>query len=78
MFLKTRRAGINMGELFIGFILIIVGLSLQDTIQNTVDLAVVNASAMVASVLNLVPLIWVLVVCGVGIVLVYEQFREVK
>lgn len=67
-----------MGQLFIGFILIIVGLALQPTVQSAVTTALVNASAMVAAVLNLIPLVWTLVVVGVGVVMVYDQFRPLQ
>ena len=73
--MKSRYAkAVNMGTLFIGFILIIIGLALQPTIQSSVTVALVNASAMVTAVLNLVPLVWVLVVVGIGVKLVYDQF----
>ena len=77
-FLKTRRAAIDMGQLFVGFILIIVGLALYPSVQSAVTTALVNASAMVTAVLNLIPLIWVLVVCGIGVALVYDQFKGMR
>ena len=74
-FLKVRRAALDMGQLFIGFILIIVGLALYPSVDAAVTTALVNASAMVAAILELVPLIWVLVVVGIGVALVYDQFK---
>lgn len=75
---STHRAALDMGKLFIGFILIIVGLALFPSVQSAVTTALVNASSMVTAVLNLIPLIWVLVVCGIGVAMVYEQFKEMK
>lgn len=72
----TSRGAINMGKLFFGFILIIVGLVLFPTVQNTVDDMLVNATGATQSVGELVPLLWVLVVCGIGVGLVYEQFKD--
>ena len=77
-FRKTSRAALDMGQLFVGFILIIVGLALYPSVQSAVTLALVNASAMVTAVLNLIPLIWVLVVCGIGVALVYDQFKDMR
>jgi hypothetical protein len=74
-FLKIRRAAMDMGSLFIGFILIIVGLALYPSVDAAVTTALVNASAMSTAILNLIPLIWVLVVCGIGVSMVYEQFK---
>ena len=67
-----------MGQLFVGFILIVVGLALFPAIDASVTTALVNASAMAAAILNLIPLVWVLVVCGIGVALVYDQFRHMK
>jgi len=72
---STHRAAMDMGKLFVGFILIVVGLALFPSIDAAVTTALVNASDMAAAVLNLIPLIWVLVVCGIGVALVYEQFK---
>lgn len=74
-FLKVRRAAMDMGQLFIGFILIIVGLALYPSVDAAVTTALVNASAMATAILELIPLIWVLVVCGIGVAMVYDQFK---
>ena len=72
---ETSRAAINMGKLFFGFILILVGLVLFPTIDDAVTTYGVNASGATAAILDLIPLVWVLVVVGIGIALVYEQFK---
>jgi glycerol uptake facilitator-like aquaporin len=72
---KRRRAAVNMGQLFVGFILIVIGLSLQDSVQTVVNTAKTNASAMVDTILDLIPLVWTLICVGAGVVLVYDQFK---
>lgn len=73
--LTAHRAAINMGKLFFGFILILVGLVLFPTIDDAVTTYGVNATGATAAILDLIPLVWVLVVVGIGIALVYEQFK---
>lgn len=73
-FLKTRRAGADFGKLFMGFILIIIGLALFPSISSAVTTALVNATGLAATLLAMIPWIWVLVVVGIGVALVYEQF----
>ena len=70
------RAAVDMGKLFFGFILIIVGLVLFPTVDDAVNTYGVNASGATAAILDLIPLVWVLVVVGIGIGLVYEQFKD--
>ncbi|MBA7652507.1 hypothetical protein ES703_60342 [subsurface metagenome] len=73
---KQRRAAVNMGKLFFGFILIMVGLVLFPTIDDSVIEYGENATGATLAILKLIPLIWVLVVVGIGIGLVYEQFKD--
>ena len=73
---RTHRGAINMGKLFLGFILILVGLVLYPTIQTTVDTELVNATGATQAVGNLIPLLWVLVIVGIGVSLVYEEFKD--
>lgn len=73
---RSSRGAMDMGKLFVGFILIVVGLALFPSIDAAVTTALVNASAMATAVLNLIPLIWVLVICGIGVAMVYEQFKN--
>jgi len=74
---RTRRAAINMGKLFFGFILIMVGLVLFPTVDDAVTEYGENATGATSAILSLVPLIWVLVIVGIGVGMVYEQFKEV-
>jgi len=74
-FRKTRRAGADMGKLFIGFIVIVIGLALFPSIQASVTTALVNATGLSATLLGMIPWIWVLVVVGIGVAMVYEQFK---
>lgn len=74
--MNRRRAAINMGKLFFGFILILVGLVLFPTIDQAVIDYGENASGATEAIMDLIPLIWVLVVVGIGVGLVYEQFKD--
>ena len=73
---RTSRGAINMGQLFLGFILILVGLVLYPTIQTTVDTQMINATGATQAVGDLIPLLWVLVVVGIGVALVYQEFKD--
>lgn len=73
---RTSRGAINMGKLFLGFILILVGLVLYPTIQTTVDTTMVNATGATQAVGELIPLLWVLVIVGIGVALVYDEFKD--
>ena len=73
---RTSRGAINMGQLFLGFILILVGLVLYPTIQTTVDTTMVNATGATQAVGELIPLLWVLIVVGIGVALVYQEFKD--
>ena len=73
---RTARGGINMGQLFLGFILILIGLVLYPTIQTTVDTTMVNATGATQAVGDLIPLLWVLIVVGIGVALVYDEFKD--
>ena len=73
---RTASGGINMGQLFLGFILILVGLVLYPTIQTTVDTELVNATGATQAVGDLIPLLWVLIIVGIGVALVYAEFKE--
>ena len=68
------RAGADFGKLFMGFILIIIGLALFPSISTAVTTALVNATGLAATLLAMIPWIWVLVVVGIGVAMVYEQF----
>ena len=73
---RTSRAAVDMGKLFFGFILIIVGLVLFPTVDDAVTTYGENATGATSAILDLIPLVWVLVVVGIGIGLVYEQFKD--
>lgn len=65
-----------MGTIFTTFLLILLGLSLTPAVQDTVDAILVNVSGIVAMVVELVPLIWVFLIIGIGAAAVYAQFKE--
>ena len=72
---STHRGEADFGKLFMGFILIIIGLALFPSIQTAVTTALVNATGLAATLLAMIPWIWVLVVVGIGVAMVYEQFK---
>ena len=73
--MKYRRAAADFGKLFMGFILIIIGLALFPSVDSAVTTALVNATGLAAALWAMLPWIWVLVVVGIGVALVYEQFK---
>lgn len=66
----------KMGELFFGFILIILGLLLTPTVISTEATAAVNATGAAAALLPLVVVVWVVVVIGLGIALLVTAIRS--
>ena len=81
MFLKKRRAGLSMGELFLVFLLIVFALALTPTIGDSVVQAVngtgaSNISGAAADILELVPLVWVFIVVGIGAAAVVKMFED--
>ena len=71
-------AQISMGRLVITFILMILGLSLTGTVADTVyEAGTGNVTGVAKTLLDLVPMFWVLIVLAIGVVAVYMQFKGV-
>lgn len=69
---------VKMGELFMTFLLIIVGLALTPTI-GTSTTAAADATGITgtaaATLVALVPLFWVIIILAIGVAAVYVQLK---
>jgi len=68
----------DMGNLFVTFLLIVIGLALTPTVGSSVETAVTGPPAMTGAALaliNLVPLFWVIIILAIGIAAVYLQMK---
>lgn len=67
----------DMGNLFVTFLLIIIGLSLTGTVADTVTTAVGDLAAYTAAaaLVALVPLFWVIIILSVGVAAIYVQMK---
>ena len=74
--LRSRPAKANMGDLFNTFLLMLLGLSLTPIVLSTVEDIVVNATGIARTIINLVPLMWVFIILGIGAAAVYAQFHN--
>ena len=72
-------AKFNMGQLFMTFLLEIIGLALTPTIQSSVTGVTGaggnNLTGAALALANLVPLFWVIIILAVGVAAVYVQFK---
>ncbi len=80
---RKRRAEVSMGELFIVFLLIVFALALTPTIGDTVsqatgggNLTLTNLTGAAVDILELVPLVWVFIVVGIGAAAVVKMFED--
>lgn len=79
MKLSKRRAGMSMGQLFLVFLLIVFALALTPTIGDSVDAATGgNITGAAADILELVPLVWVFIVVGIGAAAVVKMFEDIS
>jgi hypothetical protein len=77
--LKTRKAERSMGQLFLVFLLIVFALALTPTIGDSVAAATGgNITGAAADILELVPLVWVFIVVGIGAAAVVEMFEGIS
>jgi hypothetical protein len=87
--LKTRKAEISMGSLFIVFLLIVFALALTPTIGDASYDALWNSSNVTTrgptnitgpsrALVELIPLVWVFIVVGIGAAAVVEMFENLK
>lgn len=68
----------GLGGLMFVFLLSVVGLSLTPTVQDMVDDAVANltAGSAAATLLNLFPLFWVILLIAIPIAAIYTWMHE--
>ena len=82
--LKKRRGEMDVGKLFLTFLLIIFALALTPTIGDAVYSATHNATGTgpgnitgaSVDLLELVPLVWVFIVIGIGAATVVKMFED--
>ena len=77
--LKKRKAGMSMGELFLVFLLIVFALALTPTIGDSVSAATGgNITGAAGDILELVPLVCVFIVVGIGAAAVVKMFEDIS
>jgi hypothetical protein len=80
MNLRKKRSGeMTMGQLFLVFLLIVFALALTPTIGDSVFAATnaTNITGAAADILELVPLVWVFIVVGIGAAAVVKMFEDI-
>ncbi len=69
----------TMGQLFLVFLLIVFALALTPTIgDSVVDATGGNITGAAADILELVPLVWVFIVVGIGAAAVVTMFEDIS
>jgi len=63
--LKLRAAKVSMGEVFMTFLVALLGLVLTPTIQDTVTTELENLTGAAAAVAENIPLIWIFLCIGI-------------
>lgn len=76
MILKLRRATVSMAELFMTFLLALLGLALTPTIQDTVDNELENLTGASAAVAENIPLIWIFLIIGIIAAQVVRAYKD--
>lgn len=66
---------VKMGELFMTFLLMIIGLALTPTVATSTTTAAAALDGAAATLCNLVPLFWVVIILAIGIAAVYVQIK---
>lgn len=65
----------KIGEIFMTFLLVIIGLALTPTVQTSTTTAVASLSGASATLAGLIPLFWVVIILSIGIAAVYIQLK---
>lgn len=65
----------KMTALFMTFLLIIIGLALTPTVAETSTTAAAALTGAAATLMDLVPLFWVVIILAIGIAAVYFQMK---
>jgi len=63
--LKSRPAKVEMGEVFMTFLVALLGLVLTPTIQDTVTNELANLTGAASAVAENIPLIWIFLCIGI-------------
>lgn len=67
--------GKDMGNLFMTFLLIVIGLALTPTVQSSVTTASATLTGAALALMGLVPLFWVIIILAIGVAAVYVQMK---
>ena len=73
--MSPKGKSADMGNLFMTFLLIVIGLALTPTVQSSVTTAAASLSGAALALINLVPLFWVIIILAVGVAAVYVQMK---
>jgi hypothetical protein len=65
----------KIGEIFMTFLLVIIGLALTPTVQTSTTTAAAALSGAAATLCGLIPLFWVVIILAIGIAAVYIQLK---
>lgn len=65
----------SIGSIFNTFLLMLLGIALTPTVESTVTTQLVNLTGPAAAIADLIPLIWIFLVIGIGAAAVYNQFK---
>lgn len=66
----------KIGDIFMTFLLVIIGLALTPTVQTSTTAAAAALSGASATLCGLVPLFWVVIILAIGIAAVYIQLKR--
>lgn len=54
----------------------LLGIALTDTVDDQVTENLVNLTGAAAAIADNIPLIWVMIVIGIGVVMVAKQYKD--
>jgi len=66
----------KIGDIFMTFLLVIIGLALTPTVATSTTTAAAALSGAAATLAGLVPLFWVVIILAIGIAAVYIQLQH--
>lgn len=69
---------VNLGKVILGFVTLLVGIILTPTIESTVRIQLVNLTGASATVADLIPLFWILVIISIAVSLMWQGFKDVS
>jgi len=68
-------AKLNIGGLFGGFLLMLLGISLTDTVDDMVTVNLVNLTGAAAAIAANISLVWIMLVIGIGVAMIAKQYK---